>query len=166
MLDAAALAGDYLDLVSAPFTLPRSRVLVFREGDGVRVHTSEYERGLEECRVLDALTVLDAEGRPLGIHDVRPARVYFTGPGGTATLTFSDERTLSVEDHLACVCACGDRTGPSRSICWLTGSRCTSAPTAGSPSAQATTGRHCGRLLLSGMTGSLPALLCAPTCSR
>lgn len=96
MLDAAALAGDYLDLVSAPFTLPRSRVLVFREGDGVRVHTSEYERGLEECRVLDALTVLDAEGRPLGIHDVRPARVYFTGPGGTATLTFSDERTLSV----------------------------------------------------------------------
>ena len=40
----AALAGKHLDLVSAPFTLPRSRVLVFRagDGDGVRVHTSEY----------------------------------------------------------------------------------------------------------------------------
>ena len=31
MTDAAALAGRHLDLASAPFTLPRSRVLVFRE---------------------------------------------------------------------------------------------------------------------------------------
>ena len=63
----AALAGEHLDLVQAPFTLPRSRLLVFREGDGVRVHTSEYERSLDECRVLDTLVVCDATGRRLPI---------------------------------------------------------------------------------------------------
>lgn len=65
MTDAAALAGRRLDLVSAPFTLPRSRVLVFRadDGEGVRVHTSEYERRLSDCRVLDALTVIGAGAR-------------------------------------------------------------------------------------------------------
>ena len=51
----AALAGDHLDLVQAPFTLPRSRGSSCSErGEGVRVHTSEYERSLDDCRVLDA----------------------------------------------------------------------------------------------------------------
>ncbi|WP_311258384.1 MGH1-like glycoside hydrolase domain-containing protein [Microbacterium sp. WCS2018Hpa-9] len=115
MTDAAALAGRHLDLVSAPFTLPRSRVLVFREGDGLRVHTSEYERRLSECRVLDGLTVLDAAGHALPVADVLPGRVTF-GPStssGTqggwesvssrsarstteATLTFADPTTLSI----------------------------------------------------------------------
>ncbi|WP_217178811.1 amylo-alpha-1,6-glucosidase [Streptomyces sp. AC495_CC817] len=75
--DLAALAGRHLDLVAAPFTLPRSRVLVFREGDGVRVHTSEYEKRLSECRVLDALVVTDAEGAVLPVVDVLPGRVRF-----------------------------------------------------------------------------------------
>lgn len=116
MADAAALAasaGRHLDLVSAPFTLPRSRVLVFREGDGVRVHTSEYERRLSECRVLDRLTVLDAAGRALPVADVLPGRVAFASPdaevssrseGALATeakrpdvtLTFADPSTLSI----------------------------------------------------------------------
>ncbi|MFK3677026.1 amylo-alpha-1,6-glucosidase [Microbacterium sp. NPDC090218] len=96
MTDAAALAGRHLDLLSAPFTLPRSRVLVFRadDGEGVRVHTSEYERRLSECRVLDALTVVDAAGEVLPVTDVVPARVTFGG--GAATLTFADPSTLSL----------------------------------------------------------------------
>ena len=125
MTDAAALAGRHLDLVSAPFTLPRSRVLVFRsdDGEGVRVHTSEYERRLSECRVLDAVTVVDAAGEVLPVSDVHPARVGFGGvssrsarsPTGGAehgsssegapaaetrrpevTLTFADPNTLSL----------------------------------------------------------------------
>lgn len=124
MTDAAALASlacRHLDLVSAPFTLPRSRVLVFREGDGVRVHTSEYERTLAECRVLDGLTVMDAAGQVLRVTDVLPGKVTF-GPSrslseersdetegaprlaavaeepsvGAATLTFADPSTLSL----------------------------------------------------------------------
>lgn len=96
MTDVAALAGRHLDLVSAPFTLPRSRVLVFRaeDGYGVRVHTSEYERRLSECRVLDSLTVLDAAGAVLPVTDVLPSRVSFGR--GAATLTFADAATLSL----------------------------------------------------------------------
>jgi glycogen debranching enzyme len=124
MTDAAALAalaGRHLDLVSAPFTLPRSRVLVFRERDGVRVHTSEYERKLSECRVLDRLTVSDADGQVLPVTDVLPGKVTFGGGASsrfahsttesrsfsegapatetkrpTATLTFADPSTLSL----------------------------------------------------------------------
>ncbi|GAT74500.1 hypothetical protein MHM582_3005 [Microbacterium sp. HM58-2] len=78
----AALAGKHLDLVSAPFTLPRSRVLVFRSpsGDGVRVHTSEYEKRLSECRVLDSIVVTDASGAVLPVADVLPGRVRFGSP--------------------------------------------------------------------------------------
>lgn len=88
------LAARHLDLVSAPFTLPRSRVLVFRAGMGVRVHTSEYEKDLSECRVLDALVVMDADGTPLPVTEVLPARIRF---GGEATLTFADPSTLSID---------------------------------------------------------------------
>ncbi|MFF3026208.1 amylo-alpha-1,6-glucosidase [Microbacterium sp. NPDC057944] len=93
--DLAALAGRHLDLVSAPFTLPRSRVLVFRaeNGDGVRVHTSEYEKRLSECRVLDAVVVTDAEGAVLPVADVLPGRVRF---GGDVTLTFDGPSALSL----------------------------------------------------------------------
>ena len=96
MTDAAALAGRHLDLASAPFTLPRSRVLVFRaeDGNGVRVHTSEYERRLSECRVLDALIVVDASGEARAVTDVHPARVTFGA--AAATLTFADPSTLSL----------------------------------------------------------------------
>ena len=75
----AALAGEHLDLVQAPFTLPRSRVLVFREGDGVRVHTSEYERSLDDCRVLDAPRGARPDGVPLPITGVLPHVVEFGG---------------------------------------------------------------------------------------
>ena len=92
--ELALAAGRHLDLATAPFTMPRSRLLVFRdrEGEGVRVHTSEYERRLDQCRVLDALVVHDASGRILPIVDVQPHRISF----GAVTLTFDGLRTLSI----------------------------------------------------------------------
>ncbi|MGW9632357.1 amylo-alpha-1,6-glucosidase [Agromyces sp. NPDC055520] len=90
----AALAGAHLDLVRAPFTLPRSRVLVFREGDGVRVHTSEYERSLAECRVIDSLVVRDDSGDALPISRVLPHAVEFGG--GRVTLAFAGTGALTV----------------------------------------------------------------------
>lgn len=92
--DLAALAGAHLDLVRAPFTLPSSRILVFRAGEGVRVHTSEYERRLDECRVLDVLTVTDAAARPVPITAVLPDRVEFAG--GEVTLVFAGPDALSL----------------------------------------------------------------------
>ncbi|MFD6053637.1 amylo-alpha-1,6-glucosidase [Agromyces sp. NPDC060279] len=113
--DAAALAGlagGHLDLARAPFTLPRSRVLVFRAdreaaaellGAGaapvpataLRVHTSEYERGLDECRVLDELRVLDAAGEALPVTGVLPHAIEFGG--GAAALGFAGAAALTVE---------------------------------------------------------------------
>ncbi|WP_341976361.1 hypothetical protein [Microbacterium sp. LWO13-1.2] len=104
MTDAAALAalaGRHLDLISAPFTLPRSRVLVFRSEDGVRVHTSEYERRLSDCRVLDSLVVMDAEGEELPVADVLPGKVTFGRTEGRDSSRFArsttsgDSRSLS-----------------------------------------------------------------------
>ncbi|MDQ0614303.1 glycogen debranching enzyme [Microbacterium sp. W4I4] len=94
----AVLAGRHLDLVTAPFTLPRSRVLVFRADDGVRVHTSEYERRLEDCRVLDEVTVTDAAGAVLPVRDVQPHRIAFGSETGSAvaTLAFDGPAALSV----------------------------------------------------------------------
>lgn len=112
-MDAAALArlaGGHLDLVQAPFTLPRSRVLVFREdraelaeaggADGappataLRVHTSEYEKWLDDCRVVDELRVVDASGRALPVTSVLPHAIELGG--GAATLTFAGAGDLSI----------------------------------------------------------------------
>lgn len=90
----SALAALHLDLERAPFTLPSSRIIVFRGGDGVRVHTSDYEKSLEDCRVLDELTVRDASSRPLPITAVHPDRIEFGG--GAATLGFSGTTALSL----------------------------------------------------------------------
>ncbi|MFC4138656.1 MULTISPECIES: amylo-alpha-1,6-glucosidase [unclassified Microbacterium] len=85
----AELAGRHLDLVTAPFTLPKSRILVFRDEDAadgtLRVHTSEYERWLEDCRVLDGLAVLDAAGAVLPVTDVLPHRIAFGPSTGSGT---------------------------------------------------------------------------------
>lgn len=95
----SALAGRHLDLVTAPFTLPRSRVLVFRADDGgVRVHTSEYEKRLSACRVLDAVRVTDADGRVLAVSDVQPHRIAFGARSDSpaASLTFDGPGALSI----------------------------------------------------------------------
>ncbi|MEE2815981.1 MAG: glycogen debranching protein [Actinomycetota bacterium] len=93
----SVLAGRHLDLVTAPFTLPRSRVLVFRADDGgVRVHTSEYEKRLSDCRVLDAVRVTDAEGGLLPVSDVQPHRIAFGEGADAASLTFDGPGALSI----------------------------------------------------------------------
>lgn len=88
-----SLAGGYLDLETAPFTAPGSRILVFRESDGVRVHTSEYERRLRDCRVLDAVSIRDGSGAIAPVSDVLPHRIAF---GDVATLTFDGTGALSI----------------------------------------------------------------------
>lgn len=103
----AALAGRHLDLVRAPFTLPSSRLLVFREGGGVRIHTSEYERRLEDCRVLDRLDVRDAASRPAQVTAVWPDRVEFAG--GDVTLVFASPGALSL-----------GASAPGYSVTWST----------------------------------------------
>ena len=61
---------------------------------GVRVHTSEYERSLDECRVLDALVVRGRDGAALPITRVLPHRVEFGG--GAVTLAFAGPGALTV----------------------------------------------------------------------
>ncbi|RXZ51178.1 glycogen debranching protein [Agromyces fucosus] len=111
--ELAGLAGRHLDLVQAPFTLPRSRVLVFRAdraeladriGDeeavdpapatALRVHTSEYERWLDDCRVIDELVVRGADGVALPVTRVLPHVIEFGG--GAATLTFAGPGVLGI----------------------------------------------------------------------
>ncbi|GAA2031682.1 hypothetical protein GCM10009819_14510 [Agromyces tropicus] len=101
---AAARAGEHLDLVLAPFTLPRSRLMVFRSGDGLRVHTSEYERSLEECVAIDALEVRDGDGARLAVTRVLPHAIELGD--GAVTLTFAGPHALSLgvaEDREAMV---------------------------------------------------------------
>lgn len=90
----ATVAGEYVDLVQAPFTLPRSRLMVFRDREGLRVHTSEYERTLDECRVLDGLVIRDATRRALPITRVLPQRIEFAG--GAVSLAFAGASALTV----------------------------------------------------------------------
>ncbi|WP_401000440.1 amylo-alpha-1,6-glucosidase [Agromyces sp. GXQ0307] len=91
---AASRAGEHLDLVEAPFTLPRSRLMVFRDGERLRVHTSEYERSLEECVVLDALEVRDVAGAALPVTRVLPHAVELGD--AAVTLTFAGPHALGI----------------------------------------------------------------------
>jgi glycogen debranching enzyme len=94
-MSAADLAARLLDLDRAPFTLPSSRIMVFRQGDhAVSVHTSEYERSRDECRVLRSLSVHDEAGAEMPITGVRVDRIEFGG--GAATLTFDGAGALSL----------------------------------------------------------------------
>lgn len=90
---AAERAGAHLDLVEAPFTLPRSRILMLRDGDRLRVHTSEYERSLAECVAMDALEVCDAAGVTMPVTRVLPHAIEF---GESVTLTFAGPSRWSV----------------------------------------------------------------------
>lgn len=105
----AQLAGAHLDLVRAPFTLPRSRLLVFAAGaggrrevpvdpsapiEGVRVCTAEYERRLDECEVFEQIRVLDADGQPMAVSRIEPQLIEFGG--GRVTLSFAATTALSI----------------------------------------------------------------------
>lgn len=89
--------SPFLDLVSAPFTLPGSRVLVFRDGglaDALTIRLAEYERPLDECVLVRTLRVFDDAGRLAPVATVHPDRIAFAGTD--ATVTFDGPGALSV----------------------------------------------------------------------
>jgi Glycogen debranching enzyme len=98
MIDAFAAAGRHIDLAGAPFTLPRSRLLVFKADQApvteLTVRVAEYERRLDECVVVDRLRVRGADGAVLPVSQVRPDRIEFGG--GVASLTFAGPTALSI----------------------------------------------------------------------
>ena len=89
--------SPFLDLVSAPFTLPGSRILVFRDAavpDALTIRLAEYERDLDDCVLVRTLRVLDGEGHVAPVSTVHPDRIAF---GGTdVTVTFDGPAALSV----------------------------------------------------------------------
>ena len=87
-------AGGHLDLIQAPFTLPRSRLIIFAQGEGLRVCTSEYEKRLAECVVFENLRVHGADGRVLPVTRVLPHVIEFGG--GALTLSFAGPSALSI----------------------------------------------------------------------
>ncbi|RAX49516.1 glycogen debranching protein [Arthrobacter sp. AQ5-05] len=87
-------AGGHLDLVQAPFTLPRSRLIIFAQDEGLRVCTSEYEKRLAECVVFENLRVHGTDGRVLPVTRVLPHVIEFGG--GAATLSFAGPAALSI----------------------------------------------------------------------
>jgi len=89
----ASRVSRFLDLVTAPFTLPGSRLLVLRDGDALTVRRAEYERPLDDCVLVRALRVLDADGRALPVSAVHPDRIEFAGG---ASLTFDGPDALSL----------------------------------------------------------------------
>jgi hypothetical protein len=113
-------AAQFLDLESAPFTLPGSRVLVLREavpggspdagsGDGTRddgddggkpgvagvtVRLAEYERPLDDCVLVHSLRAFGADGRVLEVSGVWPDRIEFGDR--MLELTFDGPHALSI----------------------------------------------------------------------
>ncbi|MGV8911989.1 MAG: amylo-alpha-1,6-glucosidase [Rhodoglobus sp.] len=88
--------GSSLDLVTAPFTLPQSRLLVLADTSpgAVRICRAEYERPLDECVVVERLSVTDSAGESLTVTAVMPHQIEFGG--GAVTLTFAGPHALSV----------------------------------------------------------------------
>lgn len=95
--------SGFLDLVAAPFTLPRSRILVLAHPSQagrdealteLRVCLAEYERRLDDCVVFERLLVTDTDGHPLPVTRVLPHQVEFAG--GRVTLTFAGPHVISV----------------------------------------------------------------------
>lgn len=100
--DLLQLVGQSLDLVDAPFTFPRSRVLLLAApGQGtqvsrLQVSRAEYERKLDDCVVIETLTVT-VSGHPLPVTRVLPHVIEFGE--GMASVTFAGPDALSVGAH-------------------------------------------------------------------
>ncbi|WP_431218832.1 hypothetical protein [Leifsonia xyli] len=90
----AERAARYLDLESAPFTLPGSRILVLRADGGLTVRLAEYERRLDDCVLVRTLRVFGADGRLASVSGVHPDRIEFADAG--VTLTFDGPAALSL----------------------------------------------------------------------
>ncbi len=98
--DLFDLVGEYLDLVAAPFTLPRSRILVLAapgqagRATRLRVSRAEYERSIDDCSVFDELTIAVPGGDPLPVTRVLPHLIEFGD--GAASITFAGPDALSI----------------------------------------------------------------------
>ncbi|WP_411719984.1 amylo-alpha-1,6-glucosidase [Mycetocola sp.] len=99
--DLLAMVGSSLDLIGAPFTLPRSRILVLAVAGGdsgpvteLRVSRAEYERPIDECTVFRTLSVTSADGSVLPVTGVLPHVIEFGD--GVVTLTFAGPHALSI----------------------------------------------------------------------
>lgn len=93
-VSAASRVSQFLDLESAPFTLPGSRILVLRADGGLTVRLAEYERRLDDCVLVRRLRVLGADGRIGAVTGVHPDRIEFGEAG--VTLTFDGPDALSL----------------------------------------------------------------------
>lgn len=91
---AASRVSRFLDLVTAPFTLPGSRLLVLRDGDVLTVRLAEYERPLDECVLVRTLRVFGPDGSPAPVTAVHPDRIEFGAAG--ASLTFDGPEALTL----------------------------------------------------------------------
>ncbi|WP_431278415.1 amylo-alpha-1,6-glucosidase [Leifsonia poae] len=94
MSAAGDRAARFLDLESAPFTSPGSRILVLRADGGLTVRLAEYERRLDECVLVRTLRVYAADGRIAPVSGVHPDRIEFAEAG--VTLTFDGPAGLSL----------------------------------------------------------------------
>jgi len=86
------LVAPYLDLVTAPFSLPGSRLLVLRDGEGVTVRRAEYERSLDDCIEVQKIRILDGSGEAVPVSAVFPDRIEFDG----VSLTFAGTDGVSI----------------------------------------------------------------------
>lgn len=91
---AGARVSPFLDLESAPFTFPGSRLLVMRAEGGVTVRVAEYERRLDDCVLVRSLRVTGADGRIAPVSAVHPDRIEFGEAGVTVTFDGPDALSL------------------------------------------------------------------------
>lgn len=90
----ADVISRYLDLETAPFTLPRSRLLVRKGDGGIDLSSAEYERRLADCVIAADLRIFDAGGTELAVTRVLPDRIEFAG--GRITMTFDGPGAISI----------------------------------------------------------------------
>lgn len=91
----ARAASRFMDLVTVPFTLPGSRLLVRRvDGGGLSVSRAEYEVDADDAVAVPALHLLDRAGNPLPVTGVAVDRIDFGD--GAASLTFGGADELSL----------------------------------------------------------------------
>lgn len=82
-----------IDLVDCPFTDADSRLLVRRSPDGVSIASAEYERPVEQCRLLSQLIVRGPDGAARAVRAANAAAVEWDGG---VSLVFADPSTLSL----------------------------------------------------------------------
>ena len=126
MSELGDLVAPFLDLESAPFTLPGSRLLVLRSGAGLTIRRAEYERSLEDCVEVDLLLIRDVAGAVVPVSAVFPDRIEFAG--GAVSLVFAgpDAVSIGARDDAGWNLAIGDDAfvlGQSTSVLVAVGER-------------------------------------------